>query len=377
MLLQVEPSGFLLAALAADDDQEVASLAARVARLESRRTDAARRALRACQALPSWRRRWVPSDYYSRSMEARARLLNCDVRQMCKTMLLENRQRKGDFYLVVVQYVATFSAARLKDALAQASGSSKSSFNFRVADDCAALTGYEHGAVTPFGVTGLPVVLASAAARAPYGIIWMGGGHPDLKLGCSVADFRKAFDPLVLDVSDERRDEADDAAALLDLVVGRVLDARPHPDSDKLLIENIDCGSYGVRQILSGLRPHFSADDLAGRLVLVVANLKPKKLAGLPSDGMLLCATSNASLLLVDPPADAVPGDRVVFAGLVNGQGSTPASPAQCDKLQLFAKAQPHFVVRGGLLFFKDHPFDIPDRGVCSCLHAQDGASVS
>ena len=68
-------------------------------------------------------------------------------------------------------------------------------------------------------------------------------------------------------------------------------------------------------------------DELKGRLVLVAANLAPKKLAGFPSNGMVLCASDAAheKVVCVDPPAGAAVGERVALAGLPNA----PAEPKQ------------------------------------------------
>ena len=59
--------------------------------------------------------------------------------------------------------------------------------------------------------------------------------------------------------------------------------------SKKLLCSQVRMGSE-VRQIVSGLRPHYTAEEMVGKKVVVVANLKPAKLAGVLSEGMLLCA---------------------------------------------------------------------------------------
>jgi len=188
----------------------LAALEARIASLEGRRTEAARRALgdvqRSCPG--SWRRRWVAKDYYDWPMARRATTLEVSIPQMCKSMLLENKQFDGSgerFYLVVVQYAASFNAMKLRGILAERTNRSKNRFNFRVADaeTCLDLTGFENGAVTPFGMlSDVPVVLAQACTALD--VIWMGGGHGQLKLGCAVDDFIRRFDPLVLDVSDPR-----------------------------------------------------------------------------------------------------------------------------------------------------------------------------
>ena len=105
--------------------------------------------------------------------------------------------------------------------------------------------------------------------------------------------------------------------------------------------------------------------------MLVIANLKAKKLGGFPSHGMVLCATAaDGSLSFVTPPPASKPGDRVEL-GLPN----PPASEAQVDKKKLFVKAQPLFVVKGGRCFFKDRPFAVGGEA-CTATVA-DGATIN
>ena len=73
----------------------------------------------------------------------------------------------------------------------------------------------------------------------------------------------------------------------IDLRVGKILEAKKHPDADKLLVFKVDMGSE-VRQIISGVAAHYKPEDCVGKNVMVVANLKPRKLRGLESSGMLL-----------------------------------------------------------------------------------------
>ncbi|KAH9582211.1 tRNA-binding domain [Trypanosoma melophagium] len=104
-------------------------------------------------------------------------------------------------------------------------------------------------------------------------------------------------------------------------VVGKVLDVRPHPESQKLYIEEIDLGEAagGRRTILSGLQEYVKQDDLINRLVLVIANLEPRKIGGVLSEGMVLCASKTEGdareVVLLDIPAGTSVGERVVFEG--------------------------------------------------------------
>ena len=117
--------------------------------------------------------------------------------------------------------------------------------------------------------------------------------------------------------------------ALLDVRVGKILEAWPHPDSEKLWCEKIDVGEEEPREIASGIRAYYeSKEELEGKAVLVVCNLKPAKLGGFPSNGMVLCGSSEnkAVVEFVEPPPEAVPGERVVCEGW---EMPEPASPNQ------------------------------------------------
>jgi methionyl-tRNA synthetase len=84
----------------------------------------------------------------------------------------------------------------------------------------------------------------------------------------------------------------------LDLRVGKILSCENHPDSDKLLVSQVQIDGT-VRQIVSGLRPKFEANDLVGLNVAVVVNLKPVKLRGVLSEGMILVGEKDSKMELV------------------------------------------------------------------------------
>jgi methionyl-tRNA synthetase len=90
------------------------------------------------------------------------------------------------------------------------------------------------------------------------------------------------------------------------LQVGHVLSCERVKGSDKLLCSQIDLGSE-VRQIVSGIAESYSPEDMPGRQVIVVTNLKPRKIRGAESNGMLLCATApdGYRLVTVDAPVPA------------------------------------------------------------------------
>ena len=99
-----------------------------------------------------------------------------------------------------------------------------------------------------------------------------------------------------------------------------------------LFCEEIDVGEAEPRNIASGLRAHYKAEDLQGRRVLILANLKSRKLVGFPSHGMVLCASSDdGKVVFVDPPAGASIGERV----MVDGYNGEPATENQVIKKKM------------------------------------------
>jgi len=90
-----------------------------------------------------------------------------------------------------------------------------------------------------------------------------------------------------------------------------VLTAEPVPKAKKLLKLTVDLGEARPRQIIAGIAEAFAAATLVGRRVLVVANLAPRELRGLTSEGMILAAGDEAILALASVDAAAPPGSRV------------------------------------------------------------------
>lgn len=97
-------------------------------------------------------------------------------------------------------------------------------------------------------------------------------------------------------VEEEKKPEISiDDFAKVELKVGTIVKCEPHPKADRLLVEQIDLGNE-VRQIVSGIAEHYKPEDLVGRQVIVVTNLKPVKLRGVESQGMILCAANENDL---------------------------------------------------------------------------------
>ena len=83
--------------------------------------------------------------------------------------------------------------------------------------------------------------------------------------------------------------------------VGEIISCEAVPKSKKLLCSQVKIGSQ-VKQIVSGIRKHYTPEEMVGKKVMVLVNLKPAKLAGVLSEGMLLCAEdAEGNLALMTP----------------------------------------------------------------------------
>ncbi|CAG0915734.1 unnamed protein product [Notodromas monacha] len=103
---------------------------------------------------------------------------------------------------------------------------------------------------------------------------------------------------------------------LLDIRVGKIVEIQRHPDADALYVEKIDLGEPEPRQIISGLVKHVTIDEMMNRKVVVLCNLKPAKMRGLESKGMVLCASTEDKVEPLIVPEDTPVGEKVMFDGI-------------------------------------------------------------
>lgn len=103
-----------------------------------------------------------------------------------------------------------------------------------------------------------------------------------------------------------------DDFAKVKLRVGKVIEAGPHPNADKLLVLKIDIGGE-QRQIVAGIRAYYDPASLIGRNIIVVANLAPRTMRGMESQGMLLAAsTPDRSRVVILSPIEDMPAGSPV-----------------------------------------------------------------
>ena len=95
----------------------------------------------------------------------------------------------------------------------------------------------------------------------------------------------------------------------LELRIATVIEAKPHPNADRLYVLDIAVGEE-KKQIVAGIRSYYSASELVGKKVVVVNNLESAVIRGVESQGMLLAANSTDQVVLLVP-------DREVSSGVV------------------------------------------------------------
>jgi methionyl-tRNA synthetase len=96
----------------------------------------------------------------------------------------------------------------------------------------------------------------------------------------------------------------------IDLKVATIQSAEAHPNADKLMVLHIDLGDER-RQICAGIREHYTAQELIGKQIVVVANLETVKLRGLDSQGMLLAASDQGRVVIMTPDKSVLAGAKV------------------------------------------------------------------
>lgn len=98
----------------------------------------------------------------------------------------------------------------------------------------------------------------------------------------------------------------------IDLRVAQILEAARVPKSEKLVKLQVSLGPLGERQIVAGIGKHYEPEGLVGRKIVIVANLKPAKLMGEISQGMLLAASDDQNNLELLSPGNLISAGSIV-----------------------------------------------------------------
>jgi len=141
---------------------------------------------------------------------------------------------------------------------------------------------------------------------------------PRLDVKAELERLEKANQKLIEERSKKKAEEKDteeeyitiDDFEKIKLRVGEIIEAKEHPKADKLLVLKVKVGEE-IRQIVSGIRKYYAPGDLTGKKVVIVANLKPIKLRGEESKGMVLAAEKDGKLTLVSTLEDIESGATI------------------------------------------------------------------
>ncbi|GBC00936.1 hypothetical protein RclHR1_04000017 [Rhizophagus clarus] len=145
----------------------------------------------------------------------------------------------------------------------------------------------------------------------------------------------------------------------LDIRVAKIIKAELHENNPKSYVSTVDVGdaSGNPRTVVSGLASYIPLEQMQGRYVLAVCNLKPSKFQGIESCAMLLAASSSddKTIELLDPPAGSEIGETVIF----EGYGSVERDGEILNpKNKIFEKVAENFKINEeGIATFKDIPF--------------------
>ena len=96
----------------------------------------------------------------------------------------------------------------------------------------------------------------------------------------------------------------------IDLRIGKVINSEEVKDSRKMLKLEIDLGEE-KKTIYAGIKKSYQADELIGKLVLVIANLKPREMQFGTSEGMMLATQNNGEIIIIQPEKEVMPGSKV------------------------------------------------------------------
>lgn len=154
-------------------------------------------------------------------------------------------------------------------------------------------------------------------------------------------------------------EEAPIDAGRLDMRVGKIVEVSRHPDADALYLEKIDVGEPNPRTIISGLVRFVPIEEMQNRMVVVLCNLKPAKMRGILSEGMVMCASTPDKVEVLAPPAGSVPGDLVHVEGYPRA-----ADPVMNPKKKIFETVAPDLHTDGQLVAcYKEGAFVVPGKG--------------
>ena len=95
------------------------------------------------------------------------------------------------------------------------------------------------------------------------------------------------------------------------LEVGEILSVDDHPNADKLYILKVNLDEEEPRQIIAGLKPHYTKEELQGKQAIFITNLEPATIRGEESNGMILAAANGDNVVFLTPEKESKPGAKI------------------------------------------------------------------
>jgi len=143
--------------------------------------------------------------------------------------------------------------------------------------------------------------------------------------------------------------------------IGLIESAKRHPDADSLYVEEVNVGEAKNRTIVSGLVKSVPLEQMQKRYAIFLLNLKPARMRGITSEGMIMCASTPDKVEIIEPPAGVQPGDRVTCT-------EYPGNPDELlnPKRKIWEQVQPDLRINGeGLATYKGTLWCVEGKGTC------------
>jgi methionyl-tRNA synthetase len=159
----------------------------------------------------------------------------------------------------------------------------------------------------------------------------------DITSGQALERPQPLFRKLILEEVEEKPEPEKEVFSIeaLDLRIGLIESCEDHPDAEKLYVMKVNFGAE-ERQLVAGLKAYYTKEEMLGRKIVVVMNLKPAKLRGVESRGMLLAAEDKSGVVsLLAPYSDEDLGIAVTARGCDTGKAKKQVSFSEFQKLEL------------------------------------------
>jgi methionyl-tRNA synthetase len=160
-----------------------------------------------------------------------------------------------------------------------------------------------------------------------------------------------------------------DPFSKLDLRVAKILEVSDHPQADKLYIMQVDLGPLGKRTIVAGMKPYYQKQEISGKSIVMVTNLKPAVIRGVESKGMLLAATDATNVVSLLDPKNSSPGAEVGVEGIAR-------EPVSVLEFEAFKQA-PMTVDEKGNVVYNGKPLKTKGTIVVTDRKVKEGAKIS